>query len=397
LNSRSSRVNICELGEETISNTSEYEINDLENDNRINQISACPNLDNENSFDKVQEQINRRRLVSKKGYSNISLINVPRKQKAFMQDIFTTAVDMPWRYTIGAFVSSFFISWFAFTLIWYLISLLHGDLDSNHLPNSPAQMNGTWVPCVTGIYNLASCFLFSVETQHTIGYGGRATSEECPHAIIVMCIQSIIGVLSSTCMAGIVFAKLSRPKRRAHTIAFSKNAVVTMRNGWLYLLFRVGNLRTKSNIIETHVTAKMVYPRREKAENQISFDQEELKVSSGFEDDNGSEQCFMMLPNTISHKIDESSPFYSMGPKEIVRSKFELVVFLEGIVESTGNTVQTKTSYLPREILWGYRFENMVTYNDDPGVYLIDCSYMNAVIEDENTPDKSMADIMEEK
>ena len=43
-------------------------------------------------------------------------------------------------------------------------------------------------------------------------YGGRATSEECPHAIIVMCIQSIIGVLSSTCMAGIVFAKLSRPK-----------------------------------------------------------------------------------------------------------------------------------------------------------------------------------------
>ena len=38
-----------------------------------------------------------------------------------------------------------------------------------------------------------------------------------------------------------------------------------------------------------------------------------------------------------------------------------------------------------------------VTYNDDPGVYLIDCSYMNAVIEDENTPDKSMADIMEEK
>lgn len=43
-------------------------------------------------------------------------------------------------------------------------------------------------------------------------YGSRATSEECPHAIILMCLQSIIGVLSSTCMAGIVFAKLARPK-----------------------------------------------------------------------------------------------------------------------------------------------------------------------------------------
>ena len=51
-----------------------------------------------------------------------------------------------------------------------------------------------------------------------------------------------------------------------------------MRNGSLYLLFRVGNLRTKSNIIETHVTAKMVYPRREATEKQICFDQEELKV-----------------------------------------------------------------------------------------------------------------------
>ena len=37
-------------------------------------------------------------------------------------------------------------------------------------------------------------------------------------------------------------------------------------------------MRTKSNIIETHVTAKMVYPRREATEKQICFDQEELKV-----------------------------------------------------------------------------------------------------------------------
>ena len=68
-------------------------------------------------------------------------------------------------------------------------------------------------------------------------------------------------------------------QRRAHTLAFSKNAVITMKNGWLYLIFRVGNLRTKSNIIETHVTAKMVYPKRESSQNQISFDQEELKVN----------------------------------------------------------------------------------------------------------------------
>jgi hypothetical protein len=52
-----------------------------------------------------------------------------------------------------------------------------------------------------------------------------------------------------------------------------------MRDGWLYLVFRVGNLRTKSNIIETHVTSKMVYPRKNAEDGeQLSFDQEELKV-----------------------------------------------------------------------------------------------------------------------
>lgn len=52
-----------------------------------------------------------------------------------------------------------------------------------------------------------------------------------------------------------------------------------MRNGCLYLLIRVGNLRTKSYIIETHVTAKVVFPKKITEEGEhIAFDQDELKV-----------------------------------------------------------------------------------------------------------------------
>lgn len=51
----------------------------------------------------------------------------------------------------------------------------------------------TWTPCVTNVHSFTSCFLFSVETQHTIGYGARFTTEECPEAIFIMCIQSIAG------------------------------------------------------------------------------------------------------------------------------------------------------------------------------------------------------------
>ena len=37
----------------------------------------------------------------------------------------------------------------------------------------------------------------SVETQHTIGYGGRQTTEECPEAIAVMSFQVISFILST--------------------------------------------------------------------------------------------------------------------------------------------------------------------------------------------------------
>ena len=73
-----------------------------------------------------------------------------------------------------------------------------------------------------------------------------------------MCFQSVIGVIISTCMVGIVFAKLSRPKNRSHTLMFSKDCVVNVNkeDNEMYLLFRVGNMR-KSNIIESHVRAQV--------------------------------------------------------------------------------------------------------------------------------------------
>ena len=45
------------------------------------------------------------------------------------------------------------------------------------------------------------------------------------------------------CMAGIVFAKFTKPTNRAETILFSTNALITLRNGSYYLLCRIGDMR----------------------------------------------------------------------------------------------------------------------------------------------------------
>ena len=50
-------------------------------------------------------------------------------------------------------------------------------------------------------------------------------------------------MLLQACMAGIFFAKFTKPTSRGETLVFSKNALVTMRDGALYLLIRLGDLR----------------------------------------------------------------------------------------------------------------------------------------------------------
>ena len=55
-------------------------------------------------------------------------------------------------------------------------------------------------------------------------------------------------------------------------------------------------------------------------------------------------------------RIDEDSPLWHIGPQDLPKQKFEIILILEGIIEATGNTTQARTSYLSDEILWGQRF-----------------------------------------
>ena len=57
----------------------------------------------------------------------------------------------------------------------------------------------------------------------------------------------------------------------------------------------------------------------------------------------------------IKHEINEDSPLYGFTQESLAEADFELVMTLEGIVEATGMTFQARTSFLPEEIVWGYR------------------------------------------
>ncbi|XP_053969489.1 G protein-activated inward rectifier potassium channel 3 isoform X2 [Anastrepha ludens] len=312
----------------------------------------------------------RRRAVFKNGECNVLQKNLMRRRLRFMQDLYTTLVDSQWRWTLLVFALSFVLSWLFFALLWWLIVYTHGDLEEMHLPEN--QEESGWTPCVSAIHGFTSCFLFSIETQHTIGYGVRTTSEECPEAIFMMCFQSIFGVMTSAFMGGIVFAKMTRAKQRAQTLLFSKYAVICQRDGGLSLMFRVGDMR-KSHIIGAAVRAQLIRTRSTKEGEVMSQHFTELEIGA---DDCGSD-LFFIWPMIIEHKIDENSPFYSMSATDILQDKFELVVILEGTVESTGQSTQARSSYVNTEILWGHRFDPVVMYNKDLQAYEIDYSRFN--------------------
>ena len=271
----------------------------------------------------------QRRLVLKEGNCNISLGNVRRRRRRFLHDIFTTLLELRWRYHLLMFSCVFLITWILFAAIWYIILVLHKDHEHANDPD--------WTPCMVEVYDFVTALLFSIETQHTIGYGSRSMGTTCPEAVILLMVQSCAGVFFQSLMTGIIFAKLSRPKNRSSTIRFSKNAVVCQRDGRFCLLFRVADMR-KSHIVSAVVRAVMV-------KNVITKEGEPLPLAQSLlktEAENGGEDnsLYLLWPTTVIHWIDEDSPFWKMSAEEMLSERFEIVVFLEGTIESTGMTTQ---------------------------------------------------------
>ncbi|KAG2456003.1 KCNJ8 protein, partial [Polypterus senegalus] len=188
----------------------------------------------------------RARFITKNGSCNVAHKNI-REQGRFLQDVFTTMVDLKWQHSLLIFTSAFLFSWMLFAMVWWLIAFGHGDLESPVVETSRMTP-----PCVTSIHSFTSAFLFSIEVQVTIGFGGRMVTEECPLAITVLIIQNIAGLLINAVMLGCIFMKTAQANRRAETLIFSKNAVIAPRNGRLSLMFRVGDLR-KSMIISATI------------------------------------------------------------------------------------------------------------------------------------------------
>ncbi|XP_078461281.1 ATP-sensitive inward rectifier potassium channel 12-like [Lampetra planeri] len=324
----------------------------------------------------------RSRFVKKTGQCNVHFVNVDNRPRRFLSDIFTTCVDVRWRWMFLIFSLAFVLSWLAFGLGFWLLAWLHGD-------TARPRDSPDGEPCVANVDGFTSAFLFSLETQTTIGYGYRCVTEECPAAVLLVVLQSVAGCIVDCFAIGAIMTKMARPKKRAQTLVFSRHAIVAMRDGKLCLAWRVGNLR-RSHLVEAHVRAQLVRPRVTEEGEYIPLDHQDLNV--GY--DQGLDRIFLVSPVMIVHVIDEDSPLYAMSKRDLDAEDFEIVVILEGMVEATAMTTQARTSYLSSEVLWGHRFEPLLTEEKDN--YRVDFSKFHDTYE-VATPLCSSKDLAENK
>lgn len=191
----------------------------------------------------------RQRFVEKNGRCNVQHGNLGGETSRYISDLFTTLVDLKWRWNLLIFLLTYTVAWLIMAFMWWIIAYIRGDLNHGH--------DESYTPCVANVYNFPSAFLFFIETEATIGYGYRYITEKCPEGIILFLFQSLLGSIVDAFLIGCMFIKMSQPKKRAETLMFSQDAVISQRDGKLCLMFRVGNLRN-SHMVSAQIRCKLI-------------------------------------------------------------------------------------------------------------------------------------------
>nr|UZS41056.1 inward rectifier potassium channel 3 [Nilaparvata lugens] len=293
----------------------------------------------------------RRRAILKDGYTNMFNSNVPLAGlTSITQDFFTFMMECRWRTLLLLFFTSFLISWLIFAALYWAVAFGHGDLRGYEELHDPTKE-----PCVTMMDDFISCFLFSMETQYSSGYGTRSPTTECPEAVFLVGFQSIFGALLQLSMSGIIFAKFARPKMRQQAIMFSEKAVISLRDRSLCLMFRVGDCR-KFRLLGATLNARLLQHRVSAEGEKLPHYQHDLKLSV----DSSGSNVFLLWPLTAVHRIDATSPLYDISADDLASATFEIFVALSGTVETMGQDTEARTSYTAAEILWGHRLVPLV-------------------------------------
>jgi inward rectifier potassium channel len=200
---------------------------------------------------------------------------------------------------------------------------------------------------INGAHNWLDCFFFSVETSGTIGYGNMFPDGRFAEG--VMTAEAFTALIYSAVITGLCFAKFARPTSR---VLWSKICVVSDRDGVPTLMFRVANER-RNHVVEANVRVAVI-------RIETTQEGEKLRRVIDLPLMRQSTPSFV-LSWTVMHVLDEKSPLFGLTQDGLRKIDAEIVVTLTGLDETLMQTIHSRTSYLPEEIIYGARFADVLS------------------------------------
>jgi len=207
-----------------------------------------------------------------------------------------------------------------------------------------------------------TCFFFSMQTMDTIGYGLLSPVTWGCDVLTMVC--SIMANFFWCWFCGLVFAKMSFPKKLKHTHKYSDVAVMNRQmltykgeeylSGHPSITFRVSGTYSSSELCDGNLN--LVYFRtRTTKDGWEDYEFHELDFEINRQRGRAREMRLstplLALPWTVTHPIDEQSPLYRKSLEDVAEENGEIIVVMDGIDEISSQSYQSRWSYVPQEIL----------------------------------------------
>ena len=261
------------------------------------------------------------------GERQIVTSGLPRR---IWQDLYHLFMTASWPALFGRFAALFVLFNLTFAILYRL------------QPGGIANLNppGYW-----------GYFFFSVETLATVGYGDMHPQTFFTHTLAA--IEIFIGMMSVGLIAGIMFARFSRPFAR---FLFADHVVIRHVDGMLTLMLRAANAR-QNVIMEAHAELRLIRDERtvEGLPLRRLYD---LPLSRN-------QHPIFAFGWTLLHVIDESSPLHGESEQSLMLSRANLLLSVAGTDESTGQTLMARKHYASAAIRWNHTFADILSVGPD--------------------------------
>ncbi len=200
------------------------------------------------------------------------------------------------------------------------------------------------------------CFFFSVETLATVGYGDMHPQTLYTH--VVASVEIFTGIMSLAVIAGMMFARFSRPTAR---ILFARYAVIRPLDGEPTLMLRAANER--GNVI-MEAQARLRLVRDERTVEGYSIRRiHDLRLRR-------SEQPAFLFSWTLMHPLGPDSPLAGATLESLQAQNAFLILTLFGIDETTGQTLMARHEYPAEALRWRHTFSDILSTGEDGVDYL---------------------------